>query len=222
MDGFPNYISKTLLHHLKWNVQNCDVINKINNNKETETEIFFHLLYTGSKGEQLVKHCLKEIRRCLEINVKFVVIYDVEKISFYCNVKDKVLHEQRKNIVYRIRCLGCDGKYIRKTERCLIFHMNEHRTWDTELMFKRLWECEIFKETCNLYALPSLYNEKDPSKISLTSHILSAVLQNHEILDFNYNWLQLLSLESCYMKKHDPVINHGLKASRELLLFNWC
>ena len=98
--------------------------------------------------------------------------------------------------------------------------MNEHGTRDTEPMFKHLSECEMFKETCNLYALPSLYNESDPNEISLTSHILSAVLQNHEILDFNYNWLQLLFLEACYMKKHDPVINHGLKASRELLLFN--
>ena len=44
----------------------------------------------GSKGEKLVKHYLKNIRRCLKINVKFVVIYDTKKISFYCNVKDKV------------------------------------------------------------------------------------------------------------------------------------
>ena len=41
-------------------------------------------------------------------------------------------------------------------------------------MFKHLWECEMFKEACNLYALPSLDNESDPNKISLTSHILRA------------------------------------------------
>ena len=112
-NGFPNYISKALLHGLKSNVRNCDVINEINNNKENETEIFFCLPYAGSKGEQLVKHCLKRVRRCLKINVKFVVIYDTKKISFYCNVKDD--HEQRNNIVYRIRCPGCGGKYIGKT-----------------------------------------------------------------------------------------------------------
>ena len=98
--------------------------------------------------------------------------------------------------------------------------MNEHVTQDTERMFKDLSECEMFKDTCNLYALLSLYNESDPNEISLTSHILSAALQNHEILDFNYNWSQLLFLEAYYIKKHDPVINHGLKASKELLLFN--
>ena len=75
-NGFPNYISKALLHRLKSNVRNHDVINEINNNKENETEIFFCLLYAGSKGEQLVKYCLKNIRRCLKINVKLVDIYD--------------------------------------------------------------------------------------------------------------------------------------------------
>ena len=123
----------------------------------------------------------------MKINIKFVVIYDTKKISFYCNVKDKVPHEQRNNIVYRIRCPGCGGKYIGKTERCLISRMNEHGTRDTEPMFKHLSKCEMFKETCNLYALPSLYNE-----ISLTSNILSAVLRNHEILDFNYRRFQIL------------------------------
>ena len=94
-NGFPNYILKALLHRLKSNIRNRDVINEINNYKENETEIFFRLPYAGSKGEKFVKHCLKKIRRCLKINVKFVVIYDTKKISFYCNVKDKVPHEQR-------------------------------------------------------------------------------------------------------------------------------
>ena len=79
-NGFSNYISKALLHRLKSNARNPDVINEINNNKENITEIFFRLSYARSKGEQLVKHCLKKIRRCLKLNVKFVVIYDTKKI----------------------------------------------------------------------------------------------------------------------------------------------
>ena len=46
--------------------------------------------------------------------------------------------------------------------------MNEHGTGDTEPMFKHLSESGMFKETCNFYALTSLYNENDPNKISLT------------------------------------------------------
>ena len=43
-NGFPNYISKALLHRLKSNVRNRDAINEINNNKDNKenvTEIFF-------------------------------------------------------------------------------------------------------------------------------------------------------------------------------------
>ena len=50
--------------------------------------------------------------------------------------------------------------------------------------------------------------------LTLTLYILSPVLQNHEILDFNYNWSQLLFIEAYYIEKHDPVIDHGLKASK--------
>ena len=89
-----------------------DVIDKINNNKENETEIFFCLLYAGSKGEKLVKHCLKNIRRCLKINVKLVDIYDTNKVLFYCNVKDKAPHEHRNNIIYSFMFLKI-VRYIR-------------------------------------------------------------------------------------------------------------
>ena len=44
-NGFPNYFSKVLLHRLKSNVRNHDVINEINNNKENVTEFFFRLPY---------------------------------------------------------------------------------------------------------------------------------------------------------------------------------
>ena len=106
--------------------------------------------------EQKVNNWLKEIRRCLKIDVKFIAIYDTKKFSPYCNVNDKVPHEQRNTIIYRITCPGCDEKYIGKTERCLISRMNEHGTRNTEPIFKHLSECQMFKETCNLYALPSL------------------------------------------------------------------
>ena len=78
-----------------------------------------------------------------------------------------------REITYRITCPGCGGKCIRKSERCLISCMNKHGTRDTEPTFKHLSECEMFKETCNLNAFPSLYNDGDPKEISLTSHILT-------------------------------------------------
>ena len=58
----------------------------------------------------------------------------------------------------------------------------------------------MFKETCNLFALPSVYNKEDQNKISMTPHILNAVVQNLEIIDFTYNWSQLSFLEPNILK----------------------
>ena len=77
----------------------------------------------------------------------------------------------------------------------------------------------MFKETCNLYALPSLYSESDPNEISLTSHILSAVSQNHEILDFNYNWLQLDANFKLYFFIYFKRFYDNLSAFRSVYTF---
>ena len=61
-----------------------------------------------------------------------------------------------------------------------------------------------------------LLNEDEHNNTSLTSHFLNAILQVHEILDSNRNWSQLAFLEAYYIKNNDPIMNHGLKASKEL------
>ena len=52
-------------------------------------------------------------------------------MSFYCNIKDKVPHDQRNHAIYKIKCPGCNGYYIGKTERYLITRTNEHGTKET-------------------------------------------------------------------------------------------
>ena len=74
--------------------------------------------------------------------------------------------------------------------------------------------CELFKDCYWLYFLSSLFNEDEHNNIYLTSHIFTAVSQNHEILDSNRNWSQLAFSEAYYIKNHDPIIDHGLKASK--------
>ena len=61
-----------------------------------------------------------------------------------------------------------------------------------------------------------LLNEDEHNNTSLTSHFLNAILQVDEILDSNRNWSQLAFLEAYYIKNHDPIMNHGLKVSKEL------
>ena len=56
--------------------------------------------------------------------------------------------------------------------------------------------------------------------VDTKEHIKNAVLDNYRIVDINRNWSQLLYLEAYYVKKLSPMINKGLKASRELQLFS--
>lgn len=46
------------------------------------------------------------------------------------------------------------------------------------------------------------------------------MLCNDEIKNINYNWSQLSFMEAFYIKKYDPIIYHGLKDSKELLMLN--
>ena len=52
-------------------------------------------------------------------------------MSFYCNIKDKVPHDQRNEVIYKIKCSGCSGCYIGKTEQCLMTRITEHVTKET-------------------------------------------------------------------------------------------
>ena len=51
------------------------------------------------------------------------------------------------------------------------------------------------KDRCWLYFLSPLFSKNEHNDISLTSHIFNAVLQNHQILDSNCNWSQIVFLE---------------------------
>ena len=76
--------------------------------------------YVGTYSEELIIHRLKKIKRYLKIDIKFRIIYDLGKFSFYCNVKEKIPYEQKHYVIYRLTCPGCGGKYIAKTERCFL------------------------------------------------------------------------------------------------------
>ena len=165
-NGFPNYVSKALLRRLKSNSSIPSSNNSIE--KNDIPEIIFRLPYAGKVGEQLLKRCLKKVKHCLNSNVKFRVFYDTKKMSFYCNIEDKLSHDQRNHVIYKIKCPGCNGCCIGKTERCLIIKITEHGTKETEPMLKHLSECELFKDRCWLYSLLLLFNEDEHDDISWT------------------------------------------------------
>ena len=133
-NGFPNYVSQPLLRRLKSNSTIPSSNNRIEKNDIPET--IFRLPYAGKVGKKFLKRCLKKVKLCLNSNINFRVLYDTKKMSFYCNIKDKVPYDQRNHVLYKIKYPSCNGCYIGKTERCLITRLTEHGTKETEPIMK--------------------------------------------------------------------------------------
>ena len=179
--------------------------------------IWIRLPYLGNKGVELVKTCIRKLKRCFKTNVKFVTSYDAKKCAMFCFVKDKIPTHQKSNVIYIIKCQGCGQDYVRKTNGCVITRLNEHSNRSDQPMFQHLQHCEKFLETMTLYQFPDI--DTGASTVNLQAHIASAVSDNWKVLDFNTNWIQLCFVESLYIKRLKPKINDRLKASKESLLF---
>ena len=130
----------------------------------------------------------------------------------FCPSKDKIHALQKSNVVYRIKCPGCQETYIGKTERCLKTRLYEHGTQANQPMNQHLVRCTLFHDTVEqLNLFDSDVNEE--------LHIYNAVFNNFEIVASTNQWSQLEFLEAFFIKNERPGINDGLKASKELQLF---
>ena len=214
-NGFPKHVVKSLLTRLD------NSSSRVRDTENTDSPtLWLKLPYAGEKGEMLVRSCFRKVRKLLKPNVKIIVRYNSKKLSFMCSTKDKIPDEQRSDVIYEITCPGCGGKYIGKTNRCLITRMAEHGTKFDQPMYRHLSSCDSFKYYVNLFSLADI--DKNSVTISIDHHKLNAVLNNYRIIDYNsprFNWNALLFLEAYYIKKQKPLLNQGLKASKEFMLF---
>ena len=137
----------------------------------------------------------------------------------FCNTKDSVSAEQKSNVIYRITCPGCFQKYVGKTDQNLITRLDEHGTRVDQPMHQHISNCSTFNDHVILFTLPDAAT--DTTIVSKELHLHNTVINNVKVLDKNDKWgRQLQFLEAYYIKKLAPEINFGLKASKELHLFD--
>ena len=213
-NGFPRYVRNSLINRLNRNSKNNRKQTQINNE---ESAIWLRIPYAGHKGEFLVKGLLRKVRRFLKKDVRMVIRYRNKNLGLYCSTKDKIPSDQRSNVIYEIKCPGCGGTYIGKTDRCLSVRLSEHSTRHDQPMFRHLSTCNQFIDYLKFFSMNEL-----PDFISYENHLKNAVVQNSKILDyntFNFKWDQLCFLESYHIKRRKPELNHGIKASKEFTLF---
>ena len=103
-NDFPKYIHKSLLKNIFKEVpkQEKNIVNK--NNIST---IWIQLPHIGIKGKNLMKQYIRKVKRNCTTDIKFVILHNTKKISYYCTVKDKVPTVQRSSVTYQTTCPGC-------------------------------------------------------------------------------------------------------------------
>ena len=179
----------------------------------------------GKQGEFLVKKLLRKIQRNLTQPVKFVVIYDTKKISYFLPKKDKIPNTSRSNLVYEFTCPGCNGSYIGKTERNLATRLSEHSDPQKSSIAKHLSECEHANYILNLNHIFDNLNDiigkntnKPDTPLSRHNLIMTNTQTLHTLKHTNSNLL--LFFEALFIKYRNPVLNNGLRASKELVVFS--
>ena len=169
----PKYVRNSIIKRLQ---QKKTAVQK---DDESVIKIWIRLPYLGNKGEELVKTCIRKLKRCFKTNVKFVTLYDTKKCAMFCPVKDKNPTHQKSNVIYTIKRSRCGVDYVGKTDRCVITRLNEHSNGSVQPMFQHLQYCEKFLEAMALYQLPDI--DTDVSTVNLQAYIDSAVSDNWKI-----------------------------------------
>ena len=76
------------------------------------------LPYAGRDGEAICKRLIRKLKRCLNTNVHFKILYKTKKLSSVVSKKDPVPTGQKSHVIYKFTCPGCRHDYIGKTDRC--------------------------------------------------------------------------------------------------------
>ena len=141
------------------------------------------------------------------------------KLEFFCNNKDRTPFFNNSYVVYHFNYPGCCASYVGKTQRTLHERCIEH-AWSDKDSADRAYihECDGIKHIKNLMFL----NTSVDGDVTTPDHRdinINIVKNNVRIIDSHSNWNVLLYKEAVKIKELKPLLNIGLKASKELNLF---
>ena len=201
-----------------------ETTNQDDNNNSTDDNrplIWLRVPFLGVQGEFLVKKLIKKIQRNLTKQVKFIVIYQTKKVSYFLPKKDKIPDASRSNLIYEFVCPGCNAAYIGKTERNLKTRVSEHLDPHKSPISQHLNDCEnvaFLHHLNNLYDNLNDQHNNNTDKTFSHQHFLQTNTKIIHSLAHNNSNL-LLFLEALHIKYKKPELNSGLKASKELVIF---
>ena len=212
-NGYPKRVRNSVIKPLNTNKSHSRSADD-----DDRKKIWLDLPYNGKLGKKLVTSLIKKLKRYFKVNVKIVVKYRTNKLYMFCPTKDRISWNQKANVMYIIQCPGCHNDYVGKTDRNLITRLSEHGKKEDQPMFQHFWSCEEFNCKLNLYSLANIFS--DTGTVDHIEHVYNSVIDNCKILESCNNWTILQYLEAYYIKTKSSIINVGIKASKELQLFN--
>ena len=202
-NGFPANVRSTVLKKLKvrYNVDNLAEINNTgsladNTPEENIPKVWLRVPYLGKQGEHLVRKLIRKLQRNLTKRVKFIVIYQTKKISYFLPKKDKIPELDRNNLVYEFSCPSCSKTYIGKTSRNLRTRLTEHtptitRTNNNSAISDHLTHCEHAK---HLIDINNLYDRLDNNNTDASFSYHHLITNNTKILHFTTYEFQPITL----------------------------
>ena len=171
---------------------------------------------------------LKSCKGKIKINCKndqpvvFNILYDVCKMEFFYNTKDRSSIVNQSFAVCEFMCPGCGANYVRKTERTLYERCVEH-TWSNQnsIVKNQLNQCVEVQYLLNITSLvPALFwNNNNIGNNDNRNSRINLVTDNTNITDRYKYFNILLFQEALKINERKPILNTGLKASKELQLF---
>ena len=108
---------------------------------------------------------------------------------------------------------GCKSSYIGKTDRCLITRLKEHNNRESSEINAHINSCEHFQHIKTLMELTPDSTE------TINTNTTQLIFENCKIIDRSDHWSLLLYKESLAIRRRKPELNHGAKASKELIIF---
>ena len=165
-------------------------------------------------SKKWIKKLCKSFKQ--EINVKFVTHDKTTKISFFKNTKDKTPSLIKSSVVYKFTCPGCGCNYIGKTERTLSEKTEEHaypnkKSNEQSAIYEHLSTCPHYSHIVDLFSVNN-------HVVNCNKFDINQIRSNTIVFDKADNWNELLFKEALLIKSHKPLLNTGLKASKELQL----
>ena len=216
----------TIKQFASWNKYPSKVVNSIikrvlskptledKTTKETdpnEQKVYFNVNYAGNTADNLIKKCWRKLARCTSKKVNFFTKYSSTKMSFFTNMKDRIPTLSKSYVVYEFTCPGCAASYIGLTKRTLFQRSKEHASREESAIRSHIDNCLNCE---HLFSLNNMYmNDVVPDDFRL-----NLVRSNIKVIGTT-DCYTIEFKEAYFIKEKKPLLNNGIKASKEFQLF---